>query len=316
MPRSIATLVLVLAATLASCGDAPKSDSGDWRSGIKELKMAVSGNSDEPMAIRRRAVYQQRLSEATGLPVKLYESADYNGLIQALSSGQVDVAQMAGGAYANVDAQVGKLVSPILSLRQAEGEMGSYSTLVVRADSPVRSLQDMKGRTLGYVDFNSTSSYVFPRAKMREQGIEPDTFFGKTSFAGAHTQAVMALSNGQFEGTILNASGGSPETGFTRGPLHTLARRGLVDLEDFRVVWTAGPIPGEAFVVRTDRPQPMIDLIRGAVAALPYDEPELWPELGQLDGATFSAVTRDHYKVIIDQRAAELAHRRGSGDRR
>lgn len=189
MPRSIATLVLVLAATLASCGDAPKSDSGDWRSGISELKMAVSGNSDEPMAIRRRAVYQQRLSEATGFPVKLYESADYNGLIQALSSGQVDLAQMSGGAYANVDAQVGKLVSPILSLRQAEGEMGSYSTLVVRADSPVRSLQDMKGRTLGYVDFNSTSSYVFPRAKMREEGIEPDTFFGKTSFAGAHTQA-------------------------------------------------------------------------------------------------------------------------------
>lgn len=277
--------------------------------------MAVSGSNDDPMLVKRRSVFRDRLSAALGLPVKLYESSDYNGVIQAISSGQVDLAQIAGGGYANVDAQVGSLVAPILTPRQAEGETGYYSALVVRADSPVRSLADMKGRSLGYVDFNSTSGYLVPRAKFREQGLDPDTYFGKTSFAGGQTQAVMALANGQFEAAILQASGGDPTNGFTRGALHTMARRGFVDLKDFRIVWTAGPIPSEAVIVRTDRPQAMIDLARGALAAIAYDEPELWTEIGQLDGSAYTSVTRDHYKDIIALRAADIAQRRAEGGR-
>ena len=100
--------------------------------------MAVSGSNDDPMLVKRRSVFRDRLSAALGLPVKLYESSDYNGVIQAISSGQVDLAQIAGGGYANVDAQVGSLVAPILTPRQAEGETGYYSALVVRADSPIR----------------------------------------------------------------------------------------------------------------------------------------------------------------------------------
>jgi len=301
---------------LSGCGKPPTaSPSGDWRAGMKELKMAVSGNNDDPMMVRRRGVYRDHLSKALGLPVRLYESSDYNGVIQALSSGQIDIAQIAGGGYANVDAQVGDKVAPILTPRQAEGETGYYTALVVRADSPIKTLQDMRGRSLGYVDYNSTSGYLYPRAKLRQQGIEPDTFFGKTSFAGAHTQAVMALANRQFDGAFLQASGGDPRTGFTRGPLRTMAKRGLIDLKDFRIIWTAGPMPSETTVVRTDRPQAMIDTVRGALGALPYDEPELWPEIGQLDGSALTAVNRDHYKDVIELRRAELAQQRHGGRR-
>jgi phosphonate transport system substrate-binding protein len=299
---------------LASCAKTESSEGDDWRAELKTVKMAVSGNNDDPQIVRRRDVYRTYLTEALGVPVRLYEAADFNGVIQAVSSGQVDIAAIAGGGYANVDAQVGDKVAPMLTLRQAEGETGYYSALVVRADSPVKSLADMRGRTLGYVDYNSTSGYLYPRAAMRRQGIDPDAFFGRTSFAGAHTQAVMALANGQFEATILQVSGGTPETGFTRGPLRTLSREGMIDIDDFRIVWTAGPIPSEAMITRTDRPQAMIDLARGALAALPYDRPELWPEIGQLEGSAYTAIDREHYREIIELRKAELAQRRsGTG---
>lgn len=316
MRRKIGFLAASACAVLmAGCGGGEKVASGDWRSGMKEVRMAVSGSNDDPRMVKRRIAYQTRLSQAIGLPVKLYESSDYNGVIQAMSSGQVDLAQMAGGGYANVDAQIGKLAAPILTLRQAEGETGYYSALTVRADSPIKSLADMKGHSLGYVDFNSTSGYLVPRAKFREQGVDPDTYFSKTSFAGGHTQAVMALANGQFDAAILQASGGDPVHGFSRGALQTMARRKLVNAKDFRIIWTAGPIPSEAFVVRTDRPQPLIDIVRGAVGAMPYDDPDLWLEIGQLDGSVYTSVNRDHYKDIIDLRAADIAQRRGQGGR-
>jgi phosphonate transport system substrate-binding protein len=277
---------------------------------MKQVRIAVRGSEDDPIMAKRWDVYRDYLSKATGLPVKLFESSDYNGTIQALSSGQVDMAQIAGGGYANADAQVGKLVAPILTTRQAEGDMGYYSALMVKANSPVKSLADMKGRSLGYVDFNSTSGYLFPRAKMREQGIEPDTFFGKTSFAGGHTQSVMALENGQFDGAIVMVSGGDPVNGFTTGAVYTMARRGLVNPKDFRMVWTVGPIPNGTIATRTDRPQPFIDIVRGAMVALPYDNPDLYNDTGQPAGSAFAAVDRAFYADIIKLRAEDIANRR------
>jgi phosphonate transport system substrate-binding protein len=306
----LAAALSVLAVSGCSGGGGGKVASDDWRKDMTQVRIAVRGSEDDPTIAKRWSVYRDYLGKATGLPVKLFESSDYNGSIQALSSGQVDMAQIAGGGYANVDAQVGELVAPILTVRQAEGDMGYHSALIVRKESPVRALSDMKGRSLGYVDFNSTSGYLFPRAKMREQGIDPDTFFGKTAFAGGHTQAVMALENGQFDGTIVQVGGGDPIHGFTTGALFTMARRGLVDPKDFRMVWTVGPVPNAAIVTRTDRPQPFIDIVRGAMAALPYDDPELWVGIGQPDGSAMTGVDRSFYADIIKLRAEDIADRR------
>ncbi len=309
------SLVLICAAALCGCGQhAVSRDSSDWRGKMKQIRFAVRGSESDPAMATRWKAYAAYLSKASGLPVKLYESSDYNGSIQALSSGQVDMAQIAGGGYANVDAQVGDKVAPMVTVRQAEGSMGYYSALLVKQSSPVHKLADMKGRTLGYVDFNSTSGYLYPRAKMREQGIEPDTFFGKTSFAGGHTQAVMALENGQFDATIIEVGGGDPEHGFTTGPQYTMGRRGLVDPKAFRIVWVVGPIPNAVMVTRTDRPQPFIDLARGAMAALPYDDPDLWRGIGQPDGSAFAAVDRSFYAEVIRLRAADIAKRRGGAN--
>ena len=314
MRRRSGAILAAIGLGLAGCSGETKVSDGTWQSEMREVRMAVRGSEDDPMITRRLTAYKDYLSRATGLPVKLYESSDYNGTIQALSSGQVDIATIAGGGYANVDAQIGELAEPILTVRQAEGDIGYYSGLLVMANSPYRSIQDLKGKTLGYVDFNSTSGYLYPRAVMRAQGIEPDTYFGRSSFAGGHTQAVMALDNGQFDATIINMGGGDPVNGFTTGAHFTMARRGVVDLEDFRIIWTAGPIPNSAVVVRTDRPQPFIDVVRGAMAALPYDDPEVWGDIGQPDGAAFTAVTRNHYAEIIKLRADDIAARR-SGER-
>jgi phosphonate transport system substrate-binding protein len=292
-------------ALLAGCGK------GGGEAVMREVHMAVSASQQDPALASRWTVFKKQIEHATGLPVKVYQSSDYNGTIQAVASNQVDVATLAGGGYANVDAQIGKLATPILTTREAEGGLGYYSVVIVKADSPYHSLQDLKGKTFGYVDFNSTSGYLYPRAKMREQGVDPDTLFGKTSFSGGHTQSVLAMENGQFDGALVEMQGGTPETGFTSGPMYTLARRGLVNPKDFRIIWTAGPIPNAAIVVRTDRPQSFIDTVRGAVASLAYDDPHTWTDIGQLDGSTYTAVDRSHYATIIKLRAEDIARRRG-----
>jgi phosphonate transport system substrate-binding protein len=296
---------VMLAALIAGCSK------GGGEHEMREVRIAMQVPNTDPQLASRVTVFQSMLAKATGLPVKVYRSSDYNGTIQAMASNQVDVATLAGGGYANLDAQIGKLATPILASRDAEGGTGYYSALIVKADSPYRTISDLKGKSFGYVDFNSTSGYLFPRAKMRSEGIDPDSFFGKTSFSGGHTQSVLAMENGQFDGAVVDMMGGKPETGFSAGPFYTLARRGLINPKDFRIIWTAGPIPNGAMVVRTDRPQWFIDSVRGALAALPFDDPQTWSDIGQLDGSTYAAVNRSHYATIIKLRAEDIAHRRG-----
>ena len=305
--RTSAAVLLAAAAILSGCG--PHAPGGDVQ--MHEVRMAMSASQNDPALAHRWAAFKALFERATGLPVKVYQSSDYNGTIQAVASNQVDVAALAGGGYANLDAQIGKLAAPILTNRDAEGGIGYYSAIIVKRDSPYRTIRDLKGRSLGYVDFNSTSGYLYPRAKMREQGIDPDTLFGKTSFSGGHIQSVMAMQNGQFDAAIVEMLGGTPETGFSAGPYYTLARRGLIDPKAFRIIWTAGPIPNAALVVRTDRPQSFIDTVRGAAAAMPFDDPQTWSDIGQIDGSTYAAVDRSHYATIIKLRAEDIARRRG-----
>lgn len=302
----------VLALSGAGCDRKPELTG--WRGEMKEIRFAVMASEEDPTLTRRLDLYKAYFTRATGLPVRLYEASDYNGKIQAISSGQVDITLLASASYANVDAQIGELADPIMTVRRADGELGYYSMFLVRADSPYRELADLKGKTMGYVDLNSTSGYLYPRAKMRKEGIDPDRFFGKVAIAGGHTQAIMALENGQFDATVINVGGGDPVSGFTTGAQFTMARRGLVRLEDFRPVWTVGPIATTAVVVRSDRPQAFVDLMRGALAAMPYDDPKAWVGGGQTDGTSMTSVTREHYQEVIDLRHEELVRRRtGSG---
>ena len=311
--RSVAAaLAALISLGVAGCdqGSSRSANADDWRADLKQVRMGVTGGEEGSVALGTWKKYQAALESATGLPTKLYQATDYNGIIQAMASGQVDVGLLGASAYASLDSQVGPKAAPILIQRSNDGAVGYYSGILVRADSPYRNIDDLKGKTIGYVDFNSTSGYLYPRWKLRDQGIDPDTFFSKSAISGGHTQGVLALANRQFDAVAFVASGGTPETGFTSGAYHELARRGLIKIEDFRIIWTAGPIPNAPMTMRTDTPQPFQDIVRGALAAMPYDNPQAMADSGVNLGNTLVATDRRAYLEIIAIRNQEIAQRR------
>ena len=83
------------------------------------------------------------------------------------------------------------------------------SVMVVRADSGIKSLEDMKGHSLAWADPNSTSGYLIPSATLKAQGIKLDdgAYFSKTGFAGGHEQGVVAVLNKQYDGAVTWTSG-------------------------------------------------------------------------------------------------------------
>ena len=57
---------------------------------MKEVRFAMMASEEDPTLTRRLDLYKAYFARATGLPIRLYEASDYNGKIQAISSGQVD----------------------------------------------------------------------------------------------------------------------------------------------------------------------------------------------------------------------------------
>jgi hypothetical protein len=54
----------------------------------------------------------------------------------------------------------------------------------------------------------------------------------------------------------------------------------------------------------------MTDIIRGALASLPYDNPEIWAEIGMSEGGDMRPTQAADYEEIVAMRDAEVGSRR------
>lgn len=136
------------------------------------------------------------LSARIQLPVRAYVTLDYTSLVEAMRSGQVHFAWLTPAplilAEQLFDAQV-------VLTQVRRGSPSYYSAIVVREDSSIRTAEDLRGKTIAWVDPQSTSGFVIPRYLLAERGLDPQRMFRQQVFAGGHDAAVLAVYNGQVD---------------------------------------------------------------------------------------------------------------------
>jgi phosphonate transport system substrate-binding protein len=289
--------------------------SRDWRTEVKELRIGVTGPENAAARMGRLDRYTRLLSERLGIKASFVQASDYAGIVQAMAAKQIELAVVGASAYASMYDETGGNVEPLVTNREIDGSTGYYAALFVRADSPYKTLGDLKGKTVAYPDPNSTSGYLFPRAFMRQRGIDPDAFFGKSGFSGGHNQTVVAVLHKQYDAGLTWTSGvGDPKEGYSRGTFRIMAAaRSLeLDMKDIRVIELFGPIPNGPTVVRKDLPQELKDRLRGILTTLHYLDHETFVSLTGGEGQGYVPVPHEFYDQVIEFRNAEKAARRGN----
>ncbi len=199
MKRVLKTaLALVLAGTLfvgfAQDGEIPDT---------LVLGMVPSREADaivdslEPLA--------EMLSERLLIPVDTFVSTGYVGLVEAMGTGRVHIGMF--GPSAMVQAMDAHGAEPLLSsVRQ--GSMTYRSQFNVRCDSGIEEFEDLRGKTIAWVDPGSSSGYQFPFVTLKTQyGIDPETEMNGI-FAGSHDAAMLAVYLGDVDVAV--TFGGSP----------------------------------------------------------------------------------------------------------
>ena len=80
---------------------------------------------------------------------------------------------MGASGYAAAWVETKGGVEPLVVPTNHDGTIGYYAVAFVRADSPYKSLDDLKGKTWAWVEPNSSSGYLFPLVGFRKMGLEP-----------------------------------------------------------------------------------------------------------------------------------------------
>lgn len=129
---------------------------------VKVLRIGLDGSENEADQIRNTKCVADGLKAATGVSeVQVFPSPDYNGVIQGLLGGTIDIASMGASSYAKIALADPKAVDPILTTAGADGSTGYYTIMVARKDSGIKTLADARTEDrLRRSD--STSGFLIP----------------------------------------------------------------------------------------------------------------------------------------------------------
>src|SRR6266542_5576624 len=162
----------------------------------QDLKFGFTPVLSEPEMRAEFEPLMNYLSDAIGKKVTLYIAKDYGDLRTQMENGSVDIGSFSPFAY--VDAARGGKIR-IIAQSIIEGSATYRGIIVARRDSRLKSIADLKGKRFAFVDPKSASGYVYPRAMLIEKGINPESYFKETTFAGSHDKVIAAVLEGRVD---------------------------------------------------------------------------------------------------------------------
>ena len=271
------------------CGTA-LARAADWRSQYPELTFAVVPAENATGVSDRYAAFMDYLAKQFGVPVKLRIANDYAAVIEGQRAGNIQIAYYGPASYSKAYF-TGVKTEPFVTTRNNDGAIGYYSVIYVKTDSPYEDVHDLKGKTIGFVDPNSTSGYNAPRFYLHKIGIEVDSFFGKSIITGSHENGVIALEKGTVDcADWWNADN---DSNLTR-----MVTKGMAKRKDFRIIFKSGLLPGSPYAYLSDLPDDLKKAI--AFTEAPSKDKASFDRLSDGKDKEFVPVTHKDYVDIVE----------------
>ncbi|MFD1888526.1 phosphate/phosphite/phosphonate ABC transporter substrate-binding protein [Paenibacillus wenxiniae] len=260
-------MTLAFAVGLTACGGNPSTSASSGTAASTayvptELKVQFVPSQNAETLEAKAKPLEKLLGDKLGIPVSVSVSPDYNTIVEAMASRQVDVGFLPPNAYvlAHDNRKAADLLLQALrygvndKTGQPTTEKVNYykSMIIVKKDSPIQSLTDLKGKKIGWQDVTSSAGYVFPAAELKKAGIDPDTDVQGVTIKG-HDAAVMALLNGQVDAVAV-----------FQDARNTVKKDVPTVFDQTRVIHFTAPIPNDTISVRSDMDQTWRDKISQA----------------------------------------------------
>ena len=290
-------LLALLAATTALASPALSQEA------ITEFNIGVLGGENAQDRMTSNECYRVAIEKALGVPVKLFTPADFDGVIQGMLGGTIDMAWLGASAYAKIYLTDPAAVEVKLTKQNLNDSTGYYSIGFARKDAGVATIEDAKGKSFAFADPNSTSGYLVPAAELTAKFGPLDAYFSEVKMSGGHEQTIIGVANGDFVAGVTWADGvGNWEDGYASGAFRKAADAGLVDMNNLVEIWRSALIPEGPMVVRAALPADVKDKVTQITADMWETDKACAYGVAAGDAKDFVPATHDMFLGIVEAR--------------
>jgi phosphonate transport system substrate-binding protein len=278
-------IVLALAVLVAACGG---SDGGEKAAqqpaqAGESLRVALIPNQEPDKVKAQYQPFGDYLEQKLGMPVELDVPTGYPAVVEAMANDRIDLALFGGLTY--VQARQRADVTPLVTDVNPETGTTKYtSEIIVPADSGVRKVEDLQGKTFAFGSVSSTSGSLYPALMLDKAGIDYREELERTTYTNGHDATAAAVASGTIDAGGLEGR-----------ILRRLVEKGTVDGSQIRSIATSDPIEGYPWVVRDAVDPELQERIRSTF--LDLKDPKL---LALLNAKGFEAVDAKDYDDIED----------------
>ena len=306
--KKILTLALTGALSLsllAGCGagnpdGSPSANGGQTSPGgeVGVFTFAYAPNESTAESADARAGLAKDLGEVLGCEVEEIQASDYNAIIEALRTGSADMAYMGSQALA---LGVGRTALEPIVMKAVDGDRAKaiyHSVLITGStNSDINSIADIKGRTMAFVDPDSTSGNLVPTAEIIQAFPDDDLnsdmlhtngdFFEAVSFSGSHQAGLQAVIKGDVDVVPISDQ-----------ILASEIANGNAAEGDVKVIHESGAIPAEAMVVAEHVDQETRDKLTEFLTG--YENETYFTDVIKVPTARFIECDMSDYEEIIE----------------
>lgn len=200
----------------------------------------------------------RHISEQTGYRIKAITVQSYAAIVVGMSNKTIDVAFL--GPLDYIVGHVKNGAYPITaSVRN--GKKGYSGIVIVRKDSGITNLKDLKGKTVALGDPLSASSNLYPKSAMIKDGIDPMRDVRAMTLSSANA-IVLSVAQGKVDaGAVYMDARKNPE----------VAARFPKIMDETRVIHLTETIPADPQIVRKDLNLDQVQTLKKAFLALSSD---------------------------------------------
>ena len=304
------TLASVMTASLAGCGasaSAGSATSAEAASATQEsapggedgvFTIAYAPNESNTEAADARNGLADDLSAVLGCEVEEIQASDYNAIIEALRTGKADMAYMGSQALA-LGVERTNLEPIVMKAEDGDPEKAIYHSVLITssANEDINSIEDIKGKTMAFVDPDSISGNLVPTAEIIQAFPDEDLnsdklhtngdFFEAVSFSGSHQAGLQAVIKGDVDVVPISDQ-----------ILASEIANGNAAEGDVKIIHESAAIPAEAVVVAEQVDQATRDKLVEFLTS--YDNEQYFTDVIKVPGARFVECDMSDYEDIIE----------------
>ncbi|CAK1245672.1 ABC-type phosphate/phosphonate transport system [Fructobacillus tropaeoli] len=225
-----------------------KSTSSDSKMSLKELNVQFVPSTNAETMLAKAKPLENLLSKKLGIPVHVSVATSYNTAVEAMGSKKVDMGFLPPDSYVTAQKQYGvKAILQSTKLAMKDNNTGETtdkvvntykSMIIVKSNSPIKSIEDLKVKKIATQSAISTSGYLFPVVELYKKGINVVKDSTLVQVKG-HDQGVMSVLNGD------------TDAAFVYDDVRTNVQKDQPDVfKDTRVIYYSNPIPNDTISLR------------------------------------------------------------------